>query len=71
MERSEPTLFPEWLRSTGSVTGGGSSSHHSASTASHSGTIKSPSCTYRYFAFDTQKCMYVCIFMLSFWHVVN
>lgn len=36
MERSEPTLFPEWLRSTGSVTGGGSSSHHSASTASHS-----------------------------------
>lgn len=36
MERSEPTLFPEWLRSTGSVTGGGSSAHHSASIASHS-----------------------------------
>lgn len=71
MERSEPTLFPEWLRSTGSVTGGGSSSHHSASTASHSGTINFPSCTYHYFAFDTQKCLYMCIFMFRFWHVVN
>ncbi|CAN4119534.1 unnamed protein product [Withania somnifera] len=28
MERSEPALVPEWLRSTGSVTGGGSSSPH-------------------------------------------
>ncbi|KAG2709154.1 hypothetical protein I3760_05G225500 [Carya illinoinensis] len=36
MERSEPTLFPEWLRNTGSVTGGGISAHHSASTATHS-----------------------------------
>ncbi|KAK9270128.1 hypothetical protein L1049_025704 [Liquidambar formosana] len=35
MERSEPTLVPEWLRSTGSVTGGGSSAHHFAS-SSHS-----------------------------------
>lgn len=34
MERSEPTLVPEWLRSTGSVTGGGSSAHHSASSSS-------------------------------------
>ncbi|GMH17433.1 hypothetical protein Nepgr_019274 [Nepenthes gracilis] len=30
MERSEPSLVPEWLRSTGSGTGGGSSSHHFA-----------------------------------------
>ena len=66
MERSEPTLFPEWLRSTGSVTGGGSSSHHSASTASHSGTIKCPSCTYCYFAFDAQKCMYVCMYVCMY-----
>ncbi|GAB4844855.1 hypothetical protein Ancab_038245 [Ancistrocladus abbreviatus] len=34
MERSEPSLVPEWLRSTGSGTGGGSSTHHFAS--SHS-----------------------------------
>lgn len=38
MERSEPTLVPEWLRSTGSVTGGGNSNHHFPSSSSHSGT---------------------------------
>ncbi|KAL0335181.1 UNVERIFIED_CONTAM: hypothetical protein Sradi_4730000 [Sesamum radiatum] len=34
MERSEPTLVPEWLKNTGNVTGGGSISHsddHAAS----------------------------------------
>lgn len=31
MEKSEPSLVPEWLRSTGGGTGGGSSSHHFAS----------------------------------------
>ncbi|KAM1119721.1 uncharacterized protein LOC126632375 [Malus sylvestris] len=36
MERSEPTLVPEWLRGTGSATGGGSSAHHFASSSSHS-----------------------------------
>lgn len=36
MERSEPALVPEWLRSTGSVTGGGSSSPHFASSSLHS-----------------------------------
>lgn len=36
MERSEPTLVPEWLRSTGSVTGGGNSNHHFPSSSSHS-----------------------------------
>lgn len=35
MERSEPTLVPEWLRSTGSVTGGGNSAHHFATSSSH------------------------------------
>ncbi|KAL7208827.1 hypothetical protein ACSBR1_030538 [Camellia fascicularis] len=30
MEKSEPTLVPEWLRSTGSVSGGGNSAHHFA-----------------------------------------
>ncbi|XP_059631868.1 uncharacterized protein LOC132274574 [Cornus florida] len=36
MERSEPTLVPEWLRSTGSVTGGGNSGHHFAASSMHS-----------------------------------
>ncbi|XP_022747269.1 uncharacterized protein LOC111296982 [Durio zibethinus] len=36
MERSEPALVPEWLRSTGTVTGGGNSAHHFASSSSHS-----------------------------------
>ncbi|CAN1130791.1 hypothetical protein LINPERHAP2_LOCUS6029 [Linum perenne] len=36
MERSEPTLIPEWLRTTGSVSGGGNSVHHFASSSSHS-----------------------------------
>ncbi|KAL3353664.1 hypothetical protein AABB24_018403 [Solanum stoloniferum] len=36
MERSEPALVPEWLRSTGSVTGGGSSSPHFATSSLHS-----------------------------------
>ncbi|KAF5746830.1 mediator of RNA polymerase II transcription subunit 1 isoform X2 [Tripterygium wilfordii] len=36
MERSEPALVPEWLRSTGSVTGGGSSVPHFSSSSSHS-----------------------------------
>ncbi|EEF48417.1 mediator of RNA polymerase II transcription subunit 1 isoform X2 [Ricinus communis] len=36
MERSEPTLVPEWLRSSGSVPGGGSSAHHFASSSPHS-----------------------------------
>ncbi|XP_038716046.1 mediator of RNA polymerase II transcription subunit 1-like isoform X2 [Tripterygium wilfordii] len=35
MERSEPALVPEWLRSTGSVTGGGSSVPHFSSSSSH------------------------------------
>uniref|UniRef100_A0A2P2KHI2 Uncharacterized protein n=1 Tax=Rhizophora mucronata TaxID=61149 RepID=A0A2P2KHI2_RHIMU len=34
MERSEPTLVPEWLRSTGSISGVGSSTHHFASSSS-------------------------------------
>ncbi|KAF4366556.1 hypothetical protein G4B88_001376 [Cannabis sativa] len=37
MERSEPSLAPQWLRNTGSATGGGNSAHHFAS-SSHSGT---------------------------------
>ncbi|XP_023550773.1 uncharacterized protein LOC111808812 [Cucurbita pepo subsp. pepo] len=36
MERSEPTLVPEWLRNTGSVTGGGNSNHHFQSPSPHS-----------------------------------
>ena len=36
MERSEPTLVPEWLRSNGSVAWGGNSAHHFATSSSHS-----------------------------------
>ncbi|KAA8538556.1 hypothetical protein F0562_028250 [Nyssa sinensis] len=52
MERSEPTLVPEWLRTigTGSVTGGGNSAHHFASSSSHSGTVTLPTFTYCCFA---------------------
>ena len=39
MERSEPALVPEWLRSAGSVTGADSSAHHSASSSTHSGIL--------------------------------
>ncbi|KAH7833469.1 hypothetical protein Vadar_006662 [Vaccinium darrowii] len=41
MDRSEPTLVPEWLRTTGSVSGGGNSTHHSASSSSHSDGLSS------------------------------
>lgn len=37
MEGSEPNLVPEWLRGTGRVTGGGTSTHHFASSSSQSG----------------------------------
>uniref|UniRef100_A0A5B7AA54 Mediator of RNA polymerase II transcription subunit 1 n=1 Tax=Davidia involucrata TaxID=16924 RepID=A0A5B7AA54_DAVIN len=33
MERSEPTLVPEWLKSSGSVTGGGATTHQIASSS--------------------------------------
>ncbi|KAL4336303.1 hypothetical protein GQ457_07G020540 [Hibiscus cannabinus] len=36
MERSERTLVPEWLRSTGTGTGGGNSAHHFAFSSSNS-----------------------------------
>lgn len=36
MERSEPALVPEWLRTSGSLTGGGSSTHHFTSSSLHS-----------------------------------
>ncbi|KAI3464453.1 hypothetical protein Pfo_021116 [Paulownia fortunei] len=37
MERTEPTLVPEWLRCTGNVAGGGASVHHSdVSSSAHS-----------------------------------
>ncbi|KAK7351147.1 hypothetical protein VNO77_10378 [Canavalia gladiata] len=35
MEKSEPALVPEWLRSAGSVAGAGSSAHHFASPSTH------------------------------------
>ncbi|XP_057503361.1 uncharacterized protein LOC130786918 [Actinidia eriantha] len=36
MERSEPTLVPEWLRGTGSVSGGGNSAHQFVLSSSQS-----------------------------------
>ncbi|KAF9599906.1 hypothetical protein IFM89_001852 [Coptis chinensis] len=36
MERSEPTLVPQWLKGTPNVTGAASSSHHFPSSSSHS-----------------------------------
>lgn len=46
MVRSEPALVPEWLRNTGSVTGGGSSNPHFATSSFHSdvtlSTLSSP-----------------------------
>ncbi|KAI3991000.1 hypothetical protein MKX01_026184 [Papaver californicum] len=36
MEKSEPALAPEWLKGTGNVSGGGNTSHHPASSLSHS-----------------------------------
>ncbi|KAM7507669.1 hypothetical protein LguiA_018122 [Lonicera macranthoides] len=41
MEGSEPTLVPEWLRGTGRVTGGGTSTHHFASSSSQSDVLSS------------------------------
>ncbi|XP_054794497.1 uncharacterized protein LOC129303287 [Prosopis cineraria] len=35
MERSEPALVPEWLRSAGSVAGAGSSAHHLSSASTN------------------------------------
>ncbi|XP_058747721.1 uncharacterized protein LOC131620607 [Vicia villosa] len=35
MDRSEPTLVPEWLRSAGSVGGAGNSAQHFASSSNH------------------------------------
>ncbi|KAF5954915.1 hypothetical protein HYC85_007771 [Camellia sinensis] len=44
MERSEPSFVPEWLRNTGSVSGGGNSAHHFAS-SSHSDVLSSARAT--------------------------
>lgn len=39
MERSEPALVPEWLRSAGSVAGAGNSAQHLASSSTHTGIL--------------------------------
>ena len=39
MERSEPALVPEWLRSAGSVAGAGSSAQQFASSSGHTGNF--------------------------------
>lgn len=37
MDKTEPALVPEWLKSSGSVTGGGSTNHHFAPSLLQSG----------------------------------
>lgn len=37
MDKGEPSLVPEWLRSSGHASGGGSSNHLLISSSSHSG----------------------------------
>ena len=37
MERSEPSLVPEWLKSGGSVTGGGTTAHQFPLSSLHPG----------------------------------
>lgn len=39
MDRSEPALVPEWLRSAGSVGGAGNSAQHFASSSNHTGNF--------------------------------
>jgi hypothetical protein len=39
MDRSEPSLVPEWLRSTGSVAGAGNSAQHFASSSNQTGNL--------------------------------
>lgn len=39
MDRSEPSLVPQWLRSAGSVAGAGSSAQHFASSSNHAGKL--------------------------------
>ncbi|XP_039041750.1 uncharacterized protein LOC120180505 isoform X2 [Hibiscus syriacus] len=41
MEKSKRTLVPEWLRSNGTVTGGGNSAHHGASSPSSISDVSS------------------------------
>lgn len=52
MDRSEPTLVPEWLKSSASVTGGGSPNHQFSSSSLHSGNLH----------FFTFKLFYVYLF---------
>lgn len=41
MDKGEPSLVPEWLRSSGHASGGGSSNHLLISSSSHSGILES------------------------------
>jgi len=69
MERSEPTLVPEWLRSAGSVAGAGTSAQHFPSSSTHNGNldILSVLCTFVILLFYLiQNAMYAyCFFMAT------
>lgn len=44
MEKSEPALVPQWLRSAGSVAGAASSAHHFATPSTHTGNFNVLNC---------------------------
>jgi hypothetical protein len=52
MDRSEPALVPEWLKSSLSVTGGGSTNHQFSSSSLHSGNLHLPTFFSFSFLFD-------------------
>jgi len=75
MERSEPTLVPEWLRSTGSVAGSGSSLQHFPSSSTHNGNldILSELCAFviLLFCFISECCVCTCMNIVSLWPRVS
>ncbi|GMP39189.1 hypothetical protein CsSME_00010127 [Camellia sinensis var. sinensis] len=52
MERSEPTLIPEWLKGSGSVSGGGTTSHQMTLSSLYSGNIYILCLSYLGFCFE-------------------
>jgi len=65
MERSEPTLVPEWLRSAGSVAGTGSSVQHFPSSSTQNGNLDIPSelCTFVVLFVLFNSVCHVCTYM--------
>lgn len=60
MDRSEPALVPEWLKSSGSVTGGGSTNHQFSSSSLHSGNFHLLTFTYSMLSSVCFICLNIC-----------